>query len=66
MPIIYGAGLLTGLPGRLTSANTMSKRLCIVFAGLLAAVLAALAWALLSPTESEPIVDGRPLSRWLD
>lgn len=62
----FGGASLSVFVKRLTSANTMSKRLCIVFAALLAAVPAALPWALLSPTESEPIVNGRPLSRWLD
>jgi HEAT repeat protein len=42
----------------------MSKRLRI--AALLVPVLAALTWLLLPLKESEPIVDGKPLSNWVN
>jgi HEAT repeat protein len=44
----------------------MSKRRRLIFAALFVAVLAGLMWSLLHPRETEPIVDGRPLSSLLD
>ena len=44
----------------------MKKRLRIALATLLVAILGGLAWAGLRPRESDPIVDGKPLTTWLD
>ena len=44
----------------------MLKRVHIALAVLLVAVLAVLAWEILRPRELNPIVDGKPLTSWLD
>jgi HEAT repeat protein len=44
----------------------MNKRLRLAGAALLAAAVAGLAWLLVPTGTTEPFVDGRPLSSWLD
>ena len=44
----------------------MRKRVQLTLAGLFLAVLAVLGWEILRPHEANPIIDGKPLTSWLD
>ena len=49
-----------------TRSDTINKWLRIVLAGLLVVMLSGLGWVVLCPQESDPILDGKPLTAWLD